>query len=88
MIAFCVFPRLVCIKTFSAHDKSKFRHDVRKSGVFTHGKNSHEGVGCRRNKNHSGMEIKTIVDITGALLAPIICAILFGDWNDDKDKPM
>lgn len=30
----------------------------------------------------------TIVDITGALLAPIICAILFGDWSDDKDKPM
>lgn len=34
------------------------------------------------------MEIKTIVDITGALLPPIICAILFGDWSDDKDKPM
>ena len=34
------------------------------------------------------MEIKTIVDITVALLAPIICAILFGDWSDDKDKPM
>mgnify|MGYP000490312262 CR=1 FL=1 len=50
-------------KTFSAHDKSKFLHVVRKSGVFTHGKNSHEGVGCRRNKNHSGMEIKTIVDL-------------------------
>ncbi len=34
------------------------------------------------------MEIKTIVDIAGALLSPIICAILFGDWRDDKDKPM
>ena len=34
------------------------------------------------------MEIKTIVDIVGALLSPIICAILFGDWHDGKDKPM
>ena len=34
------------------------------------------------------MEIKTIVDIIGALLSPIICAILFGDWSNDKDKPM
>ena len=34
------------------------------------------------------MEIKTIVDITGALFTPIICAILFGDWSDGKDKPM
>ena len=38
--------------------------------------------------NHQGMEIKAIVDIAGALLSPIICAILFGDWRDDKDKPM
>ncbi len=30
----------------------------------------------------------TIVDITRALFSPIICAILFGDWSDDKDKPM
>ena len=33
-------------KTFSAHVTSEICHDVRKSGVFTHGKNSHDGVGC------------------------------------------
>ena len=37
-------PRLcpVSAKTFSAHHGAKFRHVVRESGVFTHGKNSHE----------------------------------------------
>ena len=39
-------PSPVRTKTFSAHHVAKFRHVVRKSGVFTHGKNSHEGVGC------------------------------------------
>ena len=38
--------RLVRTKTFSTHDEPKICHDVRKSGVFTHGKNSHDGVGC------------------------------------------
>ena len=38
--------RLVRIKTFSTHDEPKICHVVRKSGVFTHGKNSHDGVGC------------------------------------------
>ena len=38
--------RLVRTKTFSAHDEPKICHVVRKSGVFTHGKNSHDGVGC------------------------------------------
>ena len=33
-------------KTFSTHDEPKICHVVRKSGVFTHGKNSHDGVGC------------------------------------------
>ena len=33
-------------KTFSTHITPKIHHDVRKSGVFTHGKNSHDGVGC------------------------------------------
>ncbi len=33
-------------KTFSTHVTPKIHHDVRKSGVFTHGKNSHDGVGC------------------------------------------
>ena len=37
--------RLVRTKTFSTHDEPKICHDVRKSGVFTHGKNSHDGVG-------------------------------------------
>ena len=37
---------LVRTKTFSTHDEPKICHDVRKSGVFTHGKNSHDGVGC------------------------------------------
>ena len=38
-------PRLcpVSAKTFSAHHGAKFRHVVRESGVFTHGKNFHEG---------------------------------------------
>ena len=35
-------PCPVRTKTFSAHHRSKFRHVVRESGVFTHGKNSHE----------------------------------------------
>ena len=39
-------PCPVRTKTFSAHRVAKFRHAVRKSGVFTHGKNSHDGVGC------------------------------------------
>ena len=39
-------PCLVRTKTFSAHHVAKFRHDVRESGVYTHGKNSHDGVGC------------------------------------------
>ncbi len=39
----CVLSRPVCTKTFSAHHGAKFRHVVRESGVFTHGKNSHEG---------------------------------------------
>ncbi len=30
--------RLVHTKTFSTHDEPKIHHDVRKSGVFTHGK--------------------------------------------------
>ena len=38
--------RLVHTKTFSTHDEPKICHVVRKSGVFTHGKNSHDGVGC------------------------------------------
>ena len=38
--------RLVRTKTFSTHNEPKICHDVRKSGVFTHGKNSHDGVGC------------------------------------------
>ena len=38
--------RLVRTKTFSTHDEPKICHVVRKSGVFTHGKNSHDGVGC------------------------------------------
>ena len=37
---------LVRTKTFSTHDEPKICHVVRKSGVFTHGKNSHDGVGC------------------------------------------
>ena len=37
--------RLVHTKTFSTHDEPKICHDVRKSCVFTHGKNSHDGVG-------------------------------------------
>ena len=36
-------PSPVRTKTFSAHRGAKFRHVVRESGVFTHGKNSHEG---------------------------------------------
>ena len=36
-------PCLVRTKTFSTHHRSNFRHVVRESGVFTHGKNSHEG---------------------------------------------
>ena len=32
-------PCLVRTKTFSAHHVAKFRHVVRESGVFTHGKN-------------------------------------------------
>ena len=35
--------RLVRTKTFSTHDEPKICHVVRESGVFTHGKNSHEG---------------------------------------------
>ncbi len=38
--------RLVRTKTFSTHDEPKICHVVRKSGVFTHGKNSHEGFRC------------------------------------------
>ena len=38
--------RPVHTKTFSTHDEPKICHVVRKSGVFTHGKNSHDGVGC------------------------------------------
>lgn len=38
-------------KTFSARLGAKFRHVVRKSGVFTHGKNSHE-VGVVALKRH------------------------------------
>ena len=38
--------RLVQTKTFSTHDEPKICYNVRKSGVFTHGKNSHDGVGC------------------------------------------
>ena len=34
--------RLVRTKTFSTHNEPKICHVVRKSGVFTHGKNSHE----------------------------------------------
>ena len=37
---------LVRTKTFSTHDEPKICHVVRKSGVFTHGKNFHDGVGC------------------------------------------
>ena len=37
--------RLVRTKTFSTHEP-KICHDVRKSGVFTHGKNSHDRFGC------------------------------------------
>ena len=33
-------------KTFSTHVTPEICHDVRKSGVFTHGKNSHDGGGC------------------------------------------
>ena len=36
---------LVRTKTFSTHDEPKICHVVRKSGVFTHGKNSHDGAG-------------------------------------------
>jgi len=43
----CVLSRPVRTKTFSAHHVAKFRHVVRESGVFTHGKNSHE-VGWMR----------------------------------------
>ena len=39
----CVLSRPVRTKTFSAHHVAKFRHVVRESGVFTHGKNFHEG---------------------------------------------
>ena len=39
----CVLSRPVRTKTFSAHHGAKFRHVVRKSGAFTHGKNSHAG---------------------------------------------
>ena len=39
-------PDHVRTKTFSAHITPEICHDVRKSGVFTHGKNSHDGVGC------------------------------------------
>ena len=35
--------RLVRTKTFSTHNEPKICHVVRKSCVFTHGKNSHEG---------------------------------------------
>ena len=35
--------RLVRTKTFSTHDEPKICHVVRESGVFTHGKNFHEG---------------------------------------------
>ncbi|CDA96041.1 unknown [Bacteroides sp. CAG:709] len=38
--------RPVRTKTFSTHDEPKICHVVRKSGVFTHGKNSHDVVGC------------------------------------------
>ena len=38
--------RLVHTKTFSTHDEPKICYNVRKSGVFTHGKNSHDVVGC------------------------------------------
>ena len=41
--------RLVRTKTFSTHDEPKICHVVRKSGAFTHGKNSHDGVGCIKN---------------------------------------
>lgn len=34
------------------------------------------------------MEIKTIVDIIGALLSPIICAILFGDDYSGLNVPL
>ena len=43
---FLFIPDLVLTKTFSAHVTPGICHDVRKSGVFTHGKNSHDGVGC------------------------------------------
>ena len=33
------------------------------------------------------MEIKTIVDIAGALLSPIICAILFETGEMTKTSP-
>ena len=36
-------PCPVRTKTFSVHDRWKFRHVVRELGVFTHGKNFHEG---------------------------------------------
>ena len=43
---FLFIPDLVHTKTFFTHVTPKIHHDVRKSGVFTHGKNSHDGVGC------------------------------------------
>ena len=45
-IFFVHIPDLVHTKTFFAHVTPKIHHDVRKSGVFTHGKNSHDGAGC------------------------------------------
>ena len=34
------------------------------------------------------MDIGILVDIAGALvLAPILCAIIYGDWDDDSAKP-
>ena len=42
---FVHIPDLVRTKTFSTHVTPEIHHDVRKSGVFTHGKNSHDGVG-------------------------------------------
>ena len=43
---FLFIPGLVRTKTFSTHVTPEICHDVRKSGVYTHGKNSHDGVGC------------------------------------------
>lgn len=32
------------------------------------------------------MNIDIIADMIGVLLSPIICAFIFGDWDNDKKK--